>query len=221
MKHVSKFALAALLASAISIPAYAESSGPSGGGSTASGNANVGGANTTGANVGVKAGAGTGTGSNVGASARVSGDATTNTTRTYPDSLKGSSPSDSLNSAETNARVNGDLSARGIGNTIGSTTNNTLGAGGTAAVGATGRVNETIGQRMARNRVDSDLFVTSDADASGTLNYDEYVAYSGTTTAQADIQTSFSKLDTDNNGFLTDAEIRARGKGESGTRSTQ
>ena len=171
MKHVSKFALAALLASAISIPAYAESSGPSGGGSTASGNANVGGANTTGANVGVKAGAGTGTGSNVGASARVSGDATTNTTRTYPDSLKGSSPSDSLNSAETNARVNGGLSARGMGNTIGSPANSTLGAGGAPAVGATGPVTETSGQRLARNRGDADLPGRSEPGAPGTLSW--------------------------------------------------
>ena len=245
MKHLSKFALTVLLTSAIAIPAYAtssgSSSGASSGGSSASGNANTGGANTSGANVGVGAGAGTGTGSNVGTSARVSGSATTNTARTTAQTGTGvvskslGTATDSLDRAraEVKDKVGAEANVRASStNTVGSTNNNTVGSTSNNTIGSSNRMGasagtaarsgkETIGQRIDRHRGDTDLFLSSDADASGTLNYDEYVAYTGTTTAQANAQTSFSKLDTDNNGFLSEAEIRARGEGEAGTRMTQ
>ncbi len=202
------------------MPAYATSSGPSSGassgGSSASGNANTGGANTTGANVGT--GTGTGTGSSVGTSAGVSGSTGTNS----HDRTRAEVDDDIHTSANLRASGNTNVGSSN-NNTVDSTSNNTVGSasrmGNSADTAA--KTNETIGQRINRHRGDTDLFLSSDVDASGTLNYDEYVTYSGTTKAQANAQTSFSKLDADNNGFLSEAEIRARGEGEAVTRSTQ
>lgn len=191
MPKFGKFALIALMTSAMAIPAHAET------GIGANVSANVGGSATTSTDTSgsrTNAGANAGTGST--SVSRPSGTGIT---------TSGSANTTIGTSAITeSARPN--PSNTGYSGTTGTVAGTATGAG----TGADAR-----GDSMTQYSREG--FIGSDTDSSSSLNLEEYRSYLGNTGSRAQIQSQFNTLDTNGDGFLSEIELQASGSAAAGT----
>jgi hypothetical protein len=199
MRNTTKFTLALLMATAMSIPAYAAgNSSGSGGGASA-------GSTSSGGTGGSDTGATSATGS-IGTSGTLSG------TKSAAHSTIGSTGVGTGSSGTVGTRIGADTA---VGARTGASVSAGVNANGSTGSATGARPGSPAGARSVNttNAANSVSFNNNDADRSGTLSLEEYRSYTGTTGANAQIQDDFRALDTNRDNYLSQTELSARASG--------